>query len=71
MATYSNGQTKAVGQVALAQFNAANALKRGNGSTFEETLEFGKPDPQRQRHVANLGVRWKAPTRTSPRNSPR
>ena len=43
MATYSNGQTKAVGQVALAQFNAANALKRGNGSTFEETLESGNP----------------------------
>jgi flagellar hook protein FlgE len=43
MATYSNGQTKAVGQVAIAQFNAANALKRGSGSTFEETLESGTP----------------------------
>jgi flagellar hook protein FlgE len=42
MATYSNGQTKAVGQVAIAQFNAANALKRGNGSTFEETLDSGQ-----------------------------
>lgn len=43
MATYSNGQTKAVGQIAIAQFNAANALKRSSGSVFQETLESGAP----------------------------
>lgn len=43
MAAYSNGQTKAVGQVALVQFNAVNALKRASGSVFEETLESGQP----------------------------
>jgi flagellar hook protein FlgE len=43
LASYSNGQTKAVGQVALAQFNASNALKRSSGSVFEETLESGTP----------------------------
>jgi flagellar hook protein FlgE len=43
MATYTNGQTKAIGQVALAQFNAVNALKRDSGGVFSETLESGQP----------------------------
>ena len=43
LATYSNGQTKAVGQIAIAQFNAADALKRASGSVFKETLESGSP----------------------------
>ncbi|MFO1148464.1 MAG: flagellar hook protein FlgE [Alsobacter sp.] len=43
MATYTNGQTKAIGQVAIAQFNAVNALKRDSGGVFEETLESGQP----------------------------
>jgi flagellar hook protein FlgE len=43
MASYSNGQVKALGQVALAQFNAPNMLKRMSGSAFEETLESGTP----------------------------
>jgi flagellar hook protein FlgE len=43
LATYTNGQSKAVGQVAIAQFNAVNALKRDSGGVFEETLESGQP----------------------------
>ena len=70
MATYSNGQTKAVGQVAIAQFNAANALKRGNGSTFEETLESGTPILSAN-GTSLISGRWRVPTRTSLRNSPR
>lgn len=42
-AIYSNGQTQSVAQLAIAQFNAANSLKRGDGSTFQETLESGPP----------------------------
>ncbi|WP_293863713.1 flagellar hook protein FlgE [uncultured Alsobacter sp.] len=42
-AVYSNGQTQPVAQIAVAQFNAANMLKRGDGSTFTETLESGSP----------------------------
>jgi flagellar hook protein FlgE len=40
---YSNGQTKTLAQLAVAQFNAANMLKRRDGGTFEETLESGLP----------------------------
>ena len=42
-AVYSNGQTQSVAQIAVANFNAANMLKRGDGSTFSETLESGSP----------------------------
>jgi flagellar hook protein FlgE len=42
-AVYSNGQTQSVAQLAIAQFNAANMLKRGDGGTFAETLESGPP----------------------------
>ncbi len=43
MASYSNGQSRAVAQVAIAQFAADNALKRRDGGTFEQTLESGEP----------------------------
>lgn len=42
-ATYSNGQTVALAQVSVAQFAAANMLKRNDGGTFEQTLESGQP----------------------------
>jgi flagellar hook protein FlgE len=42
-AIYSNGQTQSVAQIAIANFNAPNMLKRGDGSTFQETLESGTP----------------------------
>jgi flagellar hook protein FlgE len=43
MASYSNGQSKPVAQVAIAQFAADNSLKRLDGGTFEQTLESGEP----------------------------
>jgi flagellar hook protein FlgE len=43
VASYSNGQTQALAQLEVARFNAPNALKRRDGSTFEETLESGQP----------------------------
>lgn len=43
MASYSNGQIQAVAQIAVAQFNAANMLKRTSGGAFQETLESGTP----------------------------
>ncbi|MCZ8097039.1 MAG: flagellar hook-basal body complex protein [Burkholderiales bacterium] len=42
-AVYSNGQTSSIAQIAVAQFNADNMLKRRDGGTFEETLESGPP----------------------------
>ncbi|MCP8937301.1 flagellar hook protein FlgE [Alsobacter sp. SYSU M60028] len=50
MAAYSNGQTRAVAQIAVAQFSADNALKRLDGGAFAETLESGPPT------YANAGV---------------
>jgi flagellar hook protein FlgE len=41
--SYTNGQTLAVGQVAVAQFTADNLLKRADGGVFEETIESGPP----------------------------
>jgi flagellar hook protein FlgE len=43
VAAYSNGQTTSLAQISVAQFNAANMLKRMDGSTFSETLESGQP----------------------------
>jgi flagellar hook protein FlgE len=43
VASYSNGQTKTLAQLAVAQFKAANMLKRRDGGTFQETLESGQP----------------------------
>jgi flagellar hook protein FlgE len=42
MGSYSNGQTVALAQIALANFAAPNMLKRNDGGTFEETLESGQ-----------------------------
>lgn len=41
--TYSNGRVVPVGRVTVVQFNADNALKRGDGGTYEETFESGGP----------------------------
>jgi flagellar hook protein FlgE len=41
--TFSNGQVVALAQLSVAQFNAANALKRLDGGAFEETIESGAP----------------------------
>ncbi len=43
VASYSNGQTRILAQLSVAQFNAANMLKRRDGGTFEATLESGQP----------------------------
>lgn len=43
VASYSNGVTTPLAQVAFAHFNAPNSLKREDGSTFSETLEAGLP----------------------------
>ena len=40
---YSNGRIVPVGRVTLVQFNADNALKRGDGGTYQETFESGPP----------------------------
>jgi flagellar hook protein FlgE len=42
-ATYSNGKIIALGQVPIAQFSAANLLKRQDGGVFEETADSGQP----------------------------
>jgi len=41
--TFSNGEVKALAQIAVARFNADNALKRLDGGAFEETIESGPP----------------------------
>ncbi|WP_186417085.1 flagellar hook-basal body complex protein [Bosea sp. CS1GBMeth4] len=41
--TFSNGQVVALAQIAIARFNASNALKRLDGGAFEETIESGAP----------------------------
>jgi flagellar hook protein FlgE len=41
VASYSNGQTKQVAQILIANFSDANALKRGDGGTFTETSASG------------------------------
>jgi flagellar hook protein FlgE len=41
--TFSNGQVVALAQIAIARFNAGNALKRLDGGAFEETIESGSP----------------------------
>ncbi len=40
---YSNGRVVPVAQVTVVQFSADNALKRGDGGTYEETFESGPP----------------------------
>lgn len=41
--TFSNGQVVPLAQIAVARFNAGNALKRLDGGAFEETIESGAP----------------------------
>jgi flagellar hook protein FlgE len=43
MAQFSNGRALAVGQIATAQFNAPNMLRRESGGTFSATSESGVP----------------------------
>jgi flagellar hook protein FlgE len=43
VASYSNGVTSPLAQVAFAHFNAPNSLKREDGSTFSITLDAGTP----------------------------
>lgn len=43
VASYTNGETKAVAQIVTASFANANALKRGDGGTYTATTESGEP----------------------------
>ncbi len=42
-AVFSNGQTRPIGQYALATFNASEGLSRSGGNMFAETLASGQP----------------------------
>lgn len=41
--TYSNGRTVDLAEITLANFNAPNALQRGDGGTFTATANSGSP----------------------------
>jgi len=43
VASYTNGETKEVAQILVANFNAPNALKRGDGGVFTATSASGEP----------------------------
>lgn len=43
MGTFSNGEQRLLGQVAVANFNAADQLARTGGNLFTETLASGQP----------------------------
>lgn len=43
MGRYSNGRTRAIAQIAIAQFNAPEMLQRAGGGAFEATVESGDP----------------------------
>ncbi|SFV30714.1 flagellar hook protein FlgE [Devosia crocina] len=43
VASYTNGETKAVAQIVTATFSNANALKRGDGGAYTATSESGEP----------------------------
>lgn len=43
VASYTNGETKAVAQIVTASFQNANALKRGDGGAYTVTTESGEP----------------------------
>ncbi|PSC05210.1 flagellar biosynthesis protein FlgE [Alsobacter soli] len=43
VASYTNGVVTPLAKVAFAHFNAPNALKREDGSTFSQTMESGLP----------------------------
>jgi flagellar hook protein FlgE len=42
-AVFNNGQTQAIGQIALANFNAQSALSHVGGNLFGETIASGQP----------------------------
>jgi flagellar hook protein FlgE len=42
-AIFNNGQTQAVGQIAIATFNAQSALTHAGGNLFGETIASGQP----------------------------
>ncbi|KRA99235.1 hypothetical protein ASD83_01520 [Devosia sp. Root685] len=43
IASYTNGETRAVAQIITASFSNPNALKRGDGGTYTATTESGEP----------------------------
>ncbi|MGL4443335.1 MAG: flagellar hook protein FlgE [Alsobacter sp.] len=43
MARYTNGRTQGLAQIAIAQFNAPEALQRTGGGAFQATVESGDP----------------------------
>jgi flagellar hook protein FlgE len=43
IASYTNGETRAVAQIVTASFSNPNALKRGDGGTYTATTESGEP----------------------------
>jgi flagellar hook protein FlgE len=43
IATFSNGQTKPLGQIALATFNSQDGLKSVNNNLYTETISSGPP----------------------------
>jgi flagellar hook protein FlgE len=43
VATFTNGKSQPLAQIAIAQFNAPDMLARSSGGVFEETLESGQP----------------------------
>jgi flagellar hook-basal body protein len=43
VASYTNGETRAVAQIITASFSNPNALKRGDGGTYTATTESGEP----------------------------
>lgn len=43
IASYTNGETRAVAQIITASFSNPNALKRGDGGTYTATSESGEP----------------------------
>lgn len=43
VASFSNGQTQELAQIAVARFNASDRLIRGSGGTFAQSPESGEP----------------------------
>lgn len=43
VASYTNGETRAVAQIVTASFSNPNALKRGDGGTYTASTESGEP----------------------------
>jgi flagellar hook protein FlgE len=43
IATYSNGQTRPVARIAVAQFKAPDMLQRTSGAAFAQTIDSGPP----------------------------